>query len=224
MFYDRVESLEQRSIRLQKKIEDREQQKASPACSFQRLIHRNFKHCYGSYRSFEEKLIFEINYFTLREDQLRYGRSVIIRSILVLPEYRRNQVAKRFIMTLTGLSEQTGCMMVTVCKPFQFTGWDDLAGNNPFERCVETAKSFSEYYWKFPDLKLKIGKNRQKRKRMKGRFMDSGFEPVNIREDMEHPRKNGPWSLAYVPGTLDREFLESITWRLPRRKNNRQGI
>ena len=103
--------------------------------------------------------------------------------------------------------------MLAVCSPFEY-GWEYDESLTDIEQLKECADRFgwSCLGMKMLDLKKRTNKNKQIR--MKRRFLDSGFVPVDIRDGMGDPKKFGNWAVAYVPTSTPEVYRNVIEERL----------
>jgi hypothetical protein len=199
-----------------RKAEDIRNKRNSPAVQHEWAVDKFTDHCFGEYRSYQNKIVYNLEILTLEEDKLPYGHSNILRLITVLPEYRHEGYCSNFIRRLNREADLTGCLLMAVCSPFSI--------NVDFEECVsdkervkQVGYELREFSSSFQDI-CDDKEFNKKRRGMKALFLESSWEPINIRDGMGDKKNNGYWSFAYVPTSLDSDFRQSIMWRLPKRK------
>ena len=195
---------------------------ASPACMFRRETSTgHFQHCYGGYQHYNQEGIIDLDMDSLEgEPRLSYGYTMLIRMMFVLPECRGRGVAKEMLYHLTRAADKTGCVLTAVCRPVEWSwnGLDEIRGSPPKERTkLEQCKYVGEMFerfgssMKYLDEKDKETRNKQRRQRQ--RFLDSGFQRVLIPESLSNKnrRKLSHWTVAYVPQSCPqvmRDFIE----------------
>lgn len=199
-----------------RKAEDIRKARDSPACQCEWKVNKYTEPCWAEYRSFENKLVYNLDSFDLPEDDNPYGQAKILRLITVLPEHRKQGYCSRFIGKLKWSAEQTGCLVVAVCSPFMVNVDLDECETDE-EKIIVIGHDLTEYSFALREIESDC-EFKGKRRGMKSIFLESSWEPINIRDGMKDKRKNGYWSFAYVPTSLDSEFLKKILWRLPQRK------
>lgn len=210
---------------LTRKIEAREkdeaENKASPAYQFYERYEQLTQHVYGSVRSYQNVMLCEVNYESGREDKLPRGRCVILRCIVVLAHERQKAWAVRFIRELTSIAHDTGCLIVACCSPFEIKANDNLndclSNELKLKYLGEDMCQSHPMCLSYTESWEAIDKDRQRR--MKKRLVDNGFDPINLRDNLGNKKRYGYWTFAFVPPSIERGFLEDISWRLPKRKN-----
>ena len=120
---------------------------------------------------------------------------------------------------MSRLAEQTGCVIFACCSPFELREGHELdERERNTEKCYTVSKwlSSSDYKFDFTESYNPVDKPRQRR--MKQRFLDCGFEAINLRDNLGNKKRYGYWTFAYIPSSIDREYFDVIKWRLPKRK------
>ena len=190
--------------------------KASPACQFMSKSKQawNFPHLYGRYQHFEQRASIDFDFHGPEgESRITYGYSILIRSVFVLPKHRQKGVTLAILERSKAIADETGCVLLAVCSPFEY-GWEYDESLTDIEQLKECADRFGWSSFAMEMLELKKRTNKNKQIRMKRRFLDSGFVPVDIRDGMGDPKKFGNWAVAYVPNSTPEVYRNVIDERL----------
>ncbi|MDB4331777.1 hypothetical protein OAA27_01775 [bacterium] len=210
------ESWEGREARWRRAAKEAEDCRASPACQFMNKSKQawNFPHLYGRYQHFEQRASIDFDFHGPEgEPRITYGYSILIRSVFVLPKHRQKGVTLAILDRCKALANETGCVLLAVCSPFKY-GWDYDESLSDIEQLEKCADRFGWSYSGMEMLDLKKRTNKNKQIRMKRRFLDSGFVPVDIRDGMGDPKKFGNWAVAYVPSSTPEVYRNVIAERL----------
>ena len=187
------ESWERREARWRRAAKEAEDCRASPACQFMDKSKQawNFPHLYGRYQHFEQQASIDFDFHGPEgEPRITYGYSILIRSVFVLPKHRQKGVTLAILDRCKALANETGCVLLAVCSPFE-CGWEYDESLTDIEQLKECADRFGWSSFAMELLELKKRTNKNKQIRMKRRFLDSGFMPVDIRDGMGDPKKFG---------------------------------
>ena len=118
--------VEQSKKEAAKREKEKREKETSPAWQFMRSYYELTQHCYGSYRTWQDCLISNIEYYGIKEDALPWGRGVIVRIVFLLPQYRGRGLTAEFFRRLTSIAEKTGCLICVCCSPFDLRDHDLL--------------------------------------------------------------------------------------------------
>lgn len=208
-----------------REAEQYREQQASPAYQLSREISTgHFQHCYGVYQHFHNEGIINVEMDKLEgEPRIPYGHTCLIRMVFVLPECRGRGVMKSMLYHLTQAAEKTGCVLTAVCRPVEWS-WgslDSIRGSPPEERtkeeqCKYVSQMFEDFESAMKYLPEKDKETKDKQRRQRQRFLDSGFRRVLIPDNLsKHNRKKlAHWTVAYVPESCSNEMREFIEPRL----------
>ena len=121
------------------------QKKVSPAWQFNRSIEKESKHVYGRYYQAFDKVLFEFDYDSLPEDNLPYGRSMLMRFVYVLPDERGKGVLSRFLELAKRQADKHGCLLFAYCSPFEIDN-ERIAGlENAKDKLRWIAEDLEDY-------------------------------------------------------------------------------
>jgi GNAT superfamily N-acetyltransferase len=210
------ESWERREARWRRAAKEAEDCRTSPACQFMNKSKQawNFPHLYGRYQHFEQQASIDFDFHGPEgEPRITYGYSILIRSVFVLPKHRQKGVTLAILERSKAIADETGCVLLAVCSPFEYV-WDYDEALTDIEQLKECADRFGWSSFAMEMLELKKRTNKNKQIRMKRRFLDSGFVPVDIRDGMGDPKKFGNWAVAYVPSSTPEVYRNVIEERL----------
>jgi len=134
--------------------------------------------------------------FDFPDDQWNWDM-VLLRSIYVQEKYRGKRLAREVLARAVAASDETGCCILGVVRPFEMLLPDDGKEAREFF----TTNDFCAY-------SSSIGK----RARMMARFRNAGFDQLSVADLKDCDEETA--AFVYVPALVDEEFKERITKRL----------
>jgi GNAT superfamily N-acetyltransferase len=122
---------------------------------------------------------------------------VLLRSVYVQEKHRRTWLAKEVLARAVAASDETGCCIIGLVRPFEI-----LLPDGKEARELFTSATFCVY----PES---LGK----RARMMARFRSAGFRRLSV-ADLDGCDVDDSAAFIYVPESVDVDFKEIITKRL----------
>ena len=195
--------------------EDMRRRANSPIHHFDKELDKVTDHVYGTYKSYANKLLYHFEKeFFFGEEVDEFGSFNLCRSITVLPKYRQRGLAETYIRLINRIADNHGCILLAFCCPYDIKRLDHLDEfETDKEKLKELAKDFGKYCLYFDEPYSLTAKDKERRRRMRDRFVSNGWERFNMHDKIAKNSKNKRWGYAYIPHSTNEELLTNIQWR-----------
>ena len=115
---------------------------------------------------------------------------------------------------INSIADKHGCILLAFCCPYDIKRLDDLnTYETDREKLKVLAEDFGKYCLYFDKSYTYTAKDKERRRRMRDRFVKHGWERFNMHDKVEKSSPNKRWGFAYIPRTTNKELLKNIEWR-----------
>lgn len=172
-----------------------------PDKKLMRLMKHNFRHAGYSLARFGHGGFFSLDYNFW--DGLPKDGVVMLRTIYVLPDCRRQGIQRAIINTVTSMAYKTGCAVLAVAHAFEPRA------------TIKTEEEFVDVYGQeYSDPFDYFGPDSKENRSQNAAFKLAGWQNIDVHENIGTPWITPEYCWIMIPGTATRELKQKLKPRL----------